>query len=56
MTMPNDNENHEASGTGAVFSDPETVCAEIEAYISEKPFQSLAIALLVGVVVGKIIL
>ena len=56
MTMPNDNENREPSRTGATFSDPETLCAEIEAYISEKPFQSLAIALLVGIVVGKIIL
>ena len=56
MPMPNDNENDEASKTGAAFSDPETLCAEIEAYIGEKPFQSLAIALLVGIVVGRIIL
>ena len=56
MTMPDENDNHEASRTGAAFSDPETLCAEIEAYISEKPFQSIAIALLAGIVVGKIIL
>ena len=56
MTMPDENENRGQSGTGAAFSDPETFCEEVEAYITEKPFQSLAIALLAGVIVGKIIL
>jgi len=56
MTAPDDNENRGETGTGTAFSDPETFCEEIEAYIAEKPFRSLAIALLAGVIVGKIIL
>lgn len=56
MTIPDENESREPGRTGAAFSDPETLCGEIEAYISEKPLQSLAIALLVGIAVGKIIL
>jgi ElaB/YqjD/DUF883 family membrane-anchored ribosome-binding protein len=39
-----------------MFSDPETFCEGVEAYIAEKPFQSLAMALLAGIIVGKIIL
>lgn len=56
MTMPHESENPARSETGAVFSDRETLCDEVEAYIAEKPFQSLAIALLAGIIVGKIIL
>ena len=56
MTMPDENENRGHSEAPAVFSDPETFCQEIETYITEKPFQSLAIALLAGIIVGKIIL
>ncbi|HLY07109.1 MAG TPA: hypothetical protein VKR31_15295 [Rhizomicrobium sp.] len=59
MTMPDENETHGESGTHAAthaaFS-PETFCEEVENYITEKPFQSLAIALLAGIIVGKIIL
>lgn len=55
MTMPNENESGR-SAPSAALSDPETLCEEIESYITEKPFQSLALALLAGILVGKIIL
>ncbi|HEX3430891.1 MAG TPA: hypothetical protein VHT03_08390 [Rhizomicrobium sp.] len=57
MSAQAEDENRGQAGTGgAVFVDPETLCEEIEAYIAEKPFQSLAMALLAGIIVGKIIL
>lgn len=57
MSVHDEDQERAPSGKGgAVFSDPETFCEEVEAYISEKPFQSLAIALLAGIIVGKIIL
>jgi ElaB/YqjD/DUF883 family membrane-anchored ribosome-binding protein len=57
MSMQDNAADHDApEHTEAAFSDPETFCAEVEAYIAEKPFQSLAIALLAGIIVGKIIL
>jgi len=56
MTMPDENENRGEGETPAAGSNPGSVCEEIEAYITEKPFQSLAIALLAGIIVGKIIL
>jgi len=56
MTLPHESENPARSETGGVFADHETLCEEVEAYIAEKPFQSLAIALLAGIIVGKIIL
>lgn len=34
----------------------ENFCAEVEAYIKARPFRALAIALLSGIVVGKVIL
>lgn len=55
MSGHDEHENRGQSGT-APFADPETLCEEIEAYIAEKPFQSLALALLAGIIVGKIIL
>jgi len=57
MSMQDNSEHHgQGAPKEAVFSDPETLCEEIEAYIAEKPFQSLLIALLAGIVVGKVIL
>jgi hypothetical protein len=57
MSMQDNSEHHGLGGPKeATFSDPETLCEEIEAYIAEKPFQSLLMALLAGIVVGKIIL
>lgn len=34
----------------------EDLCGEVESYIRNKPFRALGIALLAGIVVGKIIL
>lgn len=57
MSMQDDGEHRAESGTREpVFADPETLCEEIESYIAEKPFQSIAMALLAGIIVGKIIL
>lgn len=56
MPTPDENEDRRQSETSTAFSDPETFCEEIEAYITQKPLQSLGIALLAGIIVGKIIL
>jgi ElaB/YqjD/DUF883 family membrane-anchored ribosome-binding protein len=57
MSAQDDDQDHGQGGTGgAAFTNPETFCEELEAYIAEKPFQSLGIALLAGIIVGKIIL
>jgi len=57
MTV-NDEDQNRGQGEmgGAVFSDPGTFCEEVETYIAEKPFQSLLMALLAGIIVGKIVL
>jgi len=57
MSVQDDDQDRGHGGTdGAAFSDPETFCEEIETYITEKPFRALAMALLAGIIVGKIIL
>jgi ElaB/YqjD/DUF883 family membrane-anchored ribosome-binding protein len=57
MSLHDDPEHRGQGGTGGtVFPDPETLCEEVEAFIAEKPFQALAMALLAGIIVGKIIL
>lgn len=57
MSMQDDGEHHGPVGaTEPAFADPATLCEEIESYIAEKPFQSLLMALLAGIVVGKIVL
>jgi ElaB/YqjD/DUF883 family membrane-anchored ribosome-binding protein len=57
MSEQDDDHNRGQGGAGGrASSDPENFCEEIEAYIAEKPFQSLALALLAGIIVGKIIL
>lgn len=56
MTMPDENASSGQGETPVPFSNAENFCEEIEAYITEKPLQSLGIALLIGIIVGKIIL
>ena len=56
MSMQDEEQNRAVGKTDGAFSDPETLCEEIETYIAEKPFQSLAMALLAGIIVGKVIL
>ena len=56
MTVNDEGQNRGQAEMGAVFSDPGTFCEEVEAYIAEKPFQSLLMALLAGIIVGKIVL
>lgn len=57
MSMHDQETTHETAGRAErAFSNPESICAEVEAYISEKPLQSLLMALLAGIIVGKIIL
>jgi len=57
MSIQDEGEHRGESGTRErAFADPETLCEEIETYIAEKPFQSLAMALLAGIIVGKVIL
>lgn len=58
MVMPDDHENRDGSASSILdrLPDSEDFCGEIESYIRAKPFRSIAIALLVGIVFGKIIL
>jgi hypothetical protein len=55
MPMPEENSVPE-DVTEPHDYDRENVCADIEAYIIAKPFKALAIALLAGIAVGKLIL
>lgn len=55
MSMPEENPNQETAAEPRSF-DGENFCADIEAYIIAKPFKALAIALLAGILVGKLIL
>jgi hypothetical protein len=54
MVMPDDHEN--GSHIGDRLADSEDFCGEIESYIRAKPFKSVLVALLIGIIVGKIIL
>ena len=57
MSMHDNEATRETAGRAErAYSNPESVCAEVEAYIAEKPLQSLLMALLAGIIVGKIIL
>jgi ElaB/YqjD/DUF883 family membrane-anchored ribosome-binding protein len=58
MVMPDDHENKDGSHGSIADRLPnsEDLCGEVESYIKSKPFRSVAIALLVGVLVGKILL
>jgi ElaB/YqjD/DUF883 family membrane-anchored ribosome-binding protein len=54
MVMPDDHAN--GSHTGDRLADSEDFCGEIETYIRAKPFKSVLVALLIGIIVGKVIL
>jgi len=56
MTMPDENASSGQGEIPVLSTNPENFCEEIEAYITEKPLQSLGIALLIGIIVGKVIL
>ena len=59
MSMSNDDALAGRSGASSDFDrdlDRSDLCAEVEEYIRAKPFRALAMALLAGIVVGKIIL
>lgn len=59
MSMSDEDALAGRSGDPADFDrefDHEDWCGEVENYIRNKPFRALAIALLAGIVVGKVIL
>jgi hypothetical protein len=59
MSMSDDDALAGRSGASADFDrefDREDLCGEVENYIRSRPFRALAMALLAGIVVGKIIL
>ncbi len=58
MAMSDEDENIQTSRSSAAdrLPDTEDLCGEVESYIRAKPFRAIAVALLVGIVVGKIIL
>ncbi|MGH6890439.1 MAG: hypothetical protein ACREHF_14810 [Rhizomicrobium sp.] len=59
MSMSDDDTLAGRSGASSDFDrefDREDLCGEVENYIRAKPFRALAIALLAGIVVGKLIL
>jgi ElaB/YqjD/DUF883 family membrane-anchored ribosome-binding protein len=48
-------QSSESSGTERQ-RDPEDLCGEVEGYIRAKPFRAMAIALCIGILIGRIIL
>ncbi|HTT85050.1 MAG TPA: hypothetical protein VMF67_16350 [Rhizomicrobium sp.] len=58
MVMPDENESRDTSHRPIADGLPggEDICDEIESYIRAKPLKAMIIALLVGIVVGKIVL
>lgn len=59
MSMSDDDVLAGRSNDAADFDrdfEREDLCGEVENYIRNKPFRALGIALLAGIVVGKIIL
>jgi ElaB/YqjD/DUF883 family membrane-anchored ribosome-binding protein len=56
MVMPDEHENTDGPHLGTRLADSEDFCGEIESYIRAKPFKSILVALLIGIIVGKIIL
>jgi ElaB/YqjD/DUF883 family membrane-anchored ribosome-binding protein len=52
-----DDNRHSSHGTVRDrLPDAEDLCDEVESYIRAKPFKAMLIALMVGILVGKIIL
>lgn len=58
MAMPDEDENRQGSHGPSADRLPnsEDLCADVESYIRAKPFRAVAIALLAGILVGKILL
>ena len=56
MVMPDEHENTDGPHLGTRLADSEDFCGEIESYIRAKPFKSVLVAVLIGIIVGKIIL
>lgn len=59
MSMSDDDAMAGRSGASSSFDhdlEHEDLCSEVETYIRTKPFRALAMAVLAGIVVGKIIL
>ncbi|HEX4158254.1 MAG TPA: hypothetical protein VHY79_07240 [Rhizomicrobium sp.] len=58
MAMSDEDENRPGSHgrAGGGLPDTEDLCGEVESYIRAKPFRAIAIALLAGILVGKILL
>lgn len=58
MTMSDEDENRHGSGSRFAdrLPDTEDLCSEVESYIRAKPFRAILIALMAGILVGKIIL
>ena len=48
---------HSSGGAGTErHRDAEDLCGELESYIRARPFRAMAIALCIGVLIGRIIL
>jgi ElaB/YqjD/DUF883 family membrane-anchored ribosome-binding protein len=56
MALPPDEDAIRANIRRAANEEREDLCAEVEAYIAARPFQSVLIALLAGILVGRMIL
>lgn len=56
MAIPRDEDAIRDSISRAANEDGEDLCAELQSYIAAKPFRAVLIALLAGIVVGKLIL
>jgi ElaB/YqjD/DUF883 family membrane-anchored ribosome-binding protein len=58
--MATSDEDKNRQGSGSAFADrlpnTEDLCSEVESYIRAKPFRAILIALLAGILVGKIVL
>ena len=57
MAMSDEDENRQGSHSHAAerLPDSEDLCGDVESYIRAKPFKAIAIALIAGILVGKII-
>jgi ElaB/YqjD/DUF883 family membrane-anchored ribosome-binding protein len=56
MALPPDEDAIRENIRRAANAEREDLCTEVEAYIAAKPFQSVLIALLAGIIVGRLIL
>jgi ElaB/YqjD/DUF883 family membrane-anchored ribosome-binding protein len=58
MSMPDEELNRQSSGSSdeGRHWNHDDLCGEVEAYIKSRPFRAMGIALLAGILVGKIFL